>query len=228
MVRALYTAATGMVVQAAKQEIIANNVANVQTPGFKRARVTTASFTIVFNNVAKSLSKTQTGYPDYTVEPVMTTLLQSPDVSQGVIRKTDNPLDLAIDGPGYFEVLYPSGLRYTRAGNFTLNVAGELCTIDGGKVQGSSGPIRLPKGNVEICSDGSVLVNGQQVDTIKIANAKPGQTKVVSGALEESNVNVVEELAEMILNMRSFEANQRVVTNVDHTLDKLINDGGRV
>ncbi|MDH7602765.1 MAG: flagellar hook-basal body protein [Armatimonadota bacterium] len=229
MIRALYTAASGLVAEANKQDVIANNIANAQTPGFKRERVTKVSFAEVFRRqVAFGKSKDLESYPSSAVEPVLTTLDQSVDMSQGSIRPTDNPLDLAIDGPGFFEVAYPDGVRYTRAGNFTLNSQRELCTLDGAKVQGSAGSIRLPNGAIEIYSDGSILVNGQQVDRLRIVGASQGKTRVISGALEESNVSVVKELADMIVNMRSFEANQRVVTSVDHTLDKLINEAGRV
>ncbi len=229
MVRALYVAASGMVAQANKQDVIANNIANAQTPGFKRERVTNVAFAEVFRRqLVFGASRNQTVYPSSTVDPVKTIPEQSVDTSQGTIRTTNNPLDLAIEGPGFFEVIYPGGIRYTRAGNFALNSSRELCTLDGAKVQGASGPIRLPAGDIQICSDGIILANGQQVDRLKIFGASQGKTRVVSGALEESNVKVVEELADMIVNLRSFEANQKIVISVDHTLDKLINEAGRI
>lgn len=229
MIRALYVAASGMVAQANKQDVIANNIANAQTPGFKRERVTNVAFAEVFRRqLVFGAARNQTVYPSSTVDPVVTIPEQSVDTSQGAIRATNNPLDLAIEGPGFFEVIYPEGVRYTRAGNFTLNSSRELCTLDGAKVQGISGPIRLPAGDIQICSDGSILVDGQHVDRLKILGASQEQTRVVSGALEESNVKVVKELADMIVNLRSFEANQRIVGSVDHTLDKLINEAGRI
>lgn len=229
MIRALYTAASGMVAQIHKHEVIANNIANVQTTAFKRKRVTEVSFAETLSQaMATSASVASPAYPTSTVEPVLVGLEQSVDYSQGAIRRTENLLDLAIDGPGFFEIADQNGVRYTRAGNFTLGSNRELCTFDGARVLGSAGPIQLPNGKVEILPDGSILVDRQQVDKLKIANAQPGRTRIIQGALESSNVNVVEELTDMITSLRVFEANQRVVSSVDHTLDKLINEVGRV
>ncbi|MGQ9456161.1 MAG: flagellar hook-basal body protein [Armatimonadota bacterium] len=229
MIRALYAAASGMVAQTHKHEIIANNIANVQTTAFKRERATGVSFADTLNQtLATSASTGGSIYPASATEPVLVGLIQSVDYSQGAISRTENPLDLAIDGPGFFEVAGQNGVQYTRAGNLTLGSNRELCTLDGARVMGSAGPIRLPNGKLEILSDGSILVNGQQIDKLKIVNAQPGRTRIIQGALENSNVNVVEELTEMITGLRTFEANQRVVSSVDHTLDKLINEVGRV
>ena len=229
MIRAFFTAASGMVAQSSKQDIIANNIANAQTMGFKRKRIVAASF-------AQSLERSIVGlrdadrppYPDSPVQPVIVAVDEAVDASPGAVRLTGNMLDFAIEGPGAFEVVSSGTSRPTRAGSFRIDASRELCTAEGAKLQGKSGNIRVPQGKLEVALDGTVIVGGAEIDKIKINGEKPGETKITQGALEESNVNVVRELTEMIVNMRSFEANQRVIGNIDRTLDKLINEGGRV
>jgi len=93
---------------------------------------------------------------------------------------------------------------------------------------GQNGPITMPDGKWDVGRDGAINVDGSVVDTIKISGAEPGKTQLLQGHLENSNVNVVSEMVEMITNMRSFEANQKVLSSVDSTLDKLINEVGKV
>jgi flagellar basal-body rod protein FlgG len=109
-----------------------------------------------------------------------------------------------------------------------LDADGELCTTDGAKVLGENGIIRIPNGNMSVAADGEVSVDGTIVGKIKIVGGQSGQTKIMHGCIEEANVNIVREMVDMITNVRSFEANQKVVSAVDGTLDKLINSAGNV
>ncbi len=218
MIRALYTASSGMVAQTIKQDVIANNIANAQTSGFKRRRVEMMSFADVLSRQAKFVPLNhRTSYPDSPVAPAIVVASERADQSQGTIHNTGDKFDLAIDGPGTFEVESDSGTRLVRGGSFRLNDRRELCTPDGAVLIGSSGPIQIPEGEWTITSD-----------RLKLHGAQVEKTKVMQGYLESSNVNIVNEMVSMISNMRSYEANQRVITSVDHTLDKLINEVGRV
>ena len=229
MIRAFYTAASGMVAQTVRQDVIANNIANAQTAGFKRQRVQSASFAQALQQKVSEVKDTdRPPYPDSPVQPVLVSADARLDLSEGVIANTGGALDFAISGPGSFEVASPQGNRLTRGGAFRTDSAGDLCTADGGKVQGNSGNIHVPKGKLEVRPDGAVIVDGTEIDKIKINGEKPGETTVVQGALEQANVNIVREMTDMILNMRSFEANQKVLGDVDRSLDKLINEVGRV
>jgi flagellar basal-body rod protein FlgF len=229
MIRAFYSASSGMVAQSSKQDVIANNIANAQTLGFKRQRVTTASFAQTLERSMVGLKEAdQPPYPDSPAQPVIVAADEAVDASSGPVRLTGNMLDVAIEGPGAFDVVSSGVSRQTRAGSFRVDASRELCTSDGAKVQGKSGSIHVPQGKVEITPDGTIVVDGAEIDKIKIVGEQPGETRITQGALEESNVNVVRELTDMIVNMRSFEANQRVIGNIDKTLDKLINEGGRV
>lgn len=229
MISALRTAASGLLAESAKQDAIANNIANAQTAGFKRTRTASASFAEALQQ-ALPLSTPEI-MPPYPVSPTGATIVgaeDAVDTSQGVLHSTGNDLDVAIQGPGYFEISSRGSLLQTRAGNFRLGPDGELMTQDGSLVQGESGPITLPKGKVDIQPDGTILVGGSEIDKIKIVGGQPDHTRLEQGCIESSNVSIVTEMVAMIGNMRAFEANQKAIWAVDHTLDKLINEAGKV
>ena len=230
MIRALYTAASGMVAQAARQDIIANNIANAQTPGFKRLRVVTASFQQALDN-AVTVTETDKRLPN-PPPPIQATNARAEtasDLSDGPVVSTGSPVQFAIQGPGTFEVGSGDAARQTRNGSFIIDKDGELANPDGEKLQGKSGAIKLPTGAWSVTDTGSVVnAKGEELDQIKINGAEQGKTRVMQGCLEQSNVNIIREMVDMIANLRSFEANQKVVQSVDQTLDKLINEAGKV
>lgn len=177
MLRALYTAATGMNAQQINIDTIANNIANVNTTGFKQAR---AEFQdLLYQNVrpAGTASSTSTNYPvslqlGLGTRPVATDRL----FKQGDFRQTGNPLDLVIEGKGFFQVSLPSGeTAYTRDGSFHLNAEGIMVTADGNPLEPQ---ITIPAEatDVTIGSDGTVSITqagqtaAQQVGTIQVAN----------------------------------------------------------
>ncbi len=228
MIRGLYSAASGLVAQSIKQDVIAGNIANVNTPGYKRLSVADSSFAVALRREAATLLERQRPpYPNSAVDPVVVRVGTAVDNAAGTIRSAENAMALAIEGPGAFEIGRGSDVWYTRDGNFSVDSDGDLCAA-GGKVQGDYGPIRAPEGDWQVGGDGSITVDGATIDKIKIAGAEDGQTAVRQYAVEESNVNIVDEMVQMIANLRAFEANQKVVSSIDHTLDKLINEAGRV
>lgn len=177
MLRALFTAATGMQAQQINIDTIANNIANVNTTGFKQAR---AEFQdLLYQNVrpAGTASSSSTEYPvglqlGLGTRPVAT----DRNYRQGDFRQTDNPTDLVIEGKGFFQVRLPSGeLAYTRDGSFHMNSEGALVTADGNPLEPQ---ISIPADaqSVVIGSDGTVSVTqagqaaAQQVGTIQIAS----------------------------------------------------------
>lgn len=232
MIRALYSAASGMVAQTTKQDVIANNIANAQTPGFKRLRVVNTSFAEALGNAAPVVvaeNTARSGNPSLQAQAVTVWSETACDTLDGPIISTGNLLNFAIQGPGAFEVGPAGASRQTRNGSFIIDKDGELANSDGEKLQGASGPIKMPTGKWSIADDGAVRnEKGEVVDRIKIAGAEQGKTRLVQGCLEQSNVNIVREMVDMIVNLRAFEANQKVVQSVDQTLDKLINEAGKV
>ncbi len=241
MIRGVYISASGMLAESARQDVIANNLANADTVGFKRSETATRPFVdFLVSNV---------GMPGTNrVGPVsMGAQVDRTDVilRQGSLETTGNPLDVALVGDGYFAVETPEGRRYTRDGSFRVDATGTLVTKEGFGVAGASGPIRVGAGTVDIGADGTVSQGGRQVGRLELAGLDPttvepqgdslftGQPagaatgRVRQGHLESSNVQVVQEMVELIRVMRSFESNQRAVKAQDETLGEAVTRVGR-
>lgn len=155
---ALHVARTGLEAQDARMRVIANNLANIGTAGYKRDRADFATLAYQENRVAGQQSTNQTAFATGLnlgtgVQVMGTSRIES----QGALNQTDNSLDVAMDGPGFFQVeLPPNGQRaYTRAGNFTLSAQGNLVTSQGYQV---TPPIQVPAGanSIQIAPDGTV------------------------------------------------------------------------
>lgn len=235
MIRGLVSAARGMLQQTFKQDVIANNLANVATTGYKRR-------TIAFSSFASALAQESTK-DSAGVSPKLESAVGDPRVStrqddtQGGLQNTGSKTHLTIDGPGFFVVQSPSGQELTRNGSFILNKQGEITTLSGAKLMGKVGPIKVDTSNWQIDSSGRVISGGAEVDRLKIvarnetggtADVPDGEVNVVQGSLEVSNVSPMREMVNMIANLRAYEANQKTVQAIDHTLDKLINEAGKV
>jgi len=262
MIRALYTAASGMAAQQANIDTVAHNLANVNTTGFKKGRIEFADLVYQQVRAAGSPTSASTEAPTGTEMGLgARTVTTARDFSSGNLRSTSNPLDLALQGRGFFQVSLPDGgIGYSRAGAFHLSSDGSLVTGDGFKLEPA---ITIPANatSISISASGvvSVSVSGQsapqQVGTIEIASfqnpagltAQGGNIFVVStasgepvtgapgtdgmgtlaqGFLEESNVSVVEEMVNMILGQRAYEANSKVIKAADEMLQQ-VNAMGR-
>lgn len=236
MLEGLRTSAAGMLPRTVKQEIIANNIANVNTTGFKRDRV-------VFRQTleAQLAAEIENGQAPAVQEVVI-------DFTQGPLEKTGRPLDLAIEGDGFFVVQTASGERYTRAGNFRLDRDGRLITPDGNPVLGDRGAIVLQPGEVVIKENGEIWQGQVLVDRLRVVtfddlralhkeghslfrvsdpNLRPREAEQMSvkqGYLEGSNTNPLEEMVEMMVTLRNFEAEQKAIQSQDDTLSKAVND----
>lgn len=249
MLRGMKIAARGMTVQMTKSDIVANNLANADTSGFKRDVHTVQSFReVLLDRIeARPSYGRGIGYLGFGASSGPMTV----DFSSGGIQTTGNPLDLAIEGDGFFVIETPSEVCLTRDGSFTLNSLGELVTKDGYRVLGTHGAIQIPQGELSVGRSGEVFVDGVNVarlviwrtdneDTLskrganlyRISSDVPieevDNPRIIQGCLERSNVNVVREMLEMIVGMRNFEACQRVLHGYDSTLDKCVNEVGRV
>jgi len=247
--KSLYTAAVGMVAVEERQATIANNIANAATSGFRRQQPVQKGFYEVFTNTAHSPAwfDSQPG-PGGGARMVETFT----DTTAGAFTATDDPLNIALSGPGYIAVSTPAGERFTRAGALTIDVNKQLATADGFPVLGQgSQPIAINGVDVRIADDGSVSVDGQPVTRLRIVEfedphmlERQGQnlyrasdaaigrsadatgTTVHSKMLEMSNVNMPKEMVSMISALRVYEANQKVITTADETLGRLIEQVG--
>ena len=157
---ALHVARTGLEAQDARMRVIANNLANIATTGFKRDRANFATLAYQDSRVAGQQSSTETAYAAGLNLGTGVSLQSTSSITtQGTLSTTGNPLDLALDGDGYFQVQMPGGrLAYTRAGNFTRSAEGTLVTAQGYAVQPA---ITIPEGSTAIAvgPDGTVSAN---------------------------------------------------------------------
>ena len=248
MIRGIYIAASGMVAQEAKQSAISNNLANASTPGFKRDIAVGESFSDIVSGLARS------PVGRLGMSTAITAVYS--DLSPGSMASTENPFDLAIEGDGMFEIQTDTGIRYTRTGNFKLDAESYLVTRDGHRVMGVDGPIRVD-GSLVVQDDGGVYSGGEFRGQLRVmipaaddvlvkvggglfrerdgtsgaagmVQAQPGEARVIQGALESANVNVVREMVDMIAGYRTYEAAQRALLSHDALLDKAVNEVGRV
>jgi flagellar basal-body rod protein FlgG len=200
----------GCQIQVHRLETIANNLANADTAGFKK---------------------------DVLSFDHLLTTHQEANLDQGNIRHTDNALDLALSGKGFFKVNTPDGIRYTRNGKFYLNAEGQLTTTAGDSVLGEGGPITIEGTDVAVDDSGRISVDGSEVDTLDTyclytgddgEGPRPQETSVKQGYIEQSNVIVTQEMIEMIETLREFESYQKVLQTFDETDAKVINDVGKL
>ncbi len=240
MIKGLYTSETSMRPMMARMEVIANNLANINSTGYKRDRV----FVRMLKDSAAVQAEGKGEMEGVDAQKYI-------DFSEGSLNQTGNPFDLAIQGRGFFAVETPNGVRYTRNGNFKLNTDSVLVTGDGYPVLASTGAVQLPhldktqQANVRISETGEVIVDKDTIARLRIVDFDrldllkkdqkslfvadsgetiiegPGQlTSVRQGYLEESNVEGIEEMIAMIEMHRNFEMNQKAIQSQDATLEK--------
>ncbi len=215
-----YLATLGSLEEQRRLDIISNNIANSNSPGFKKD-------SIHFSDVMGEVSYTS--------------------MAQGTIRDTGDKFDVALSGNGFLSVQTDQGLLYTRAGNLTVNSSNQLVTQDGWPVLGKNGPITIPDtGRFRINEDGQIFdgddavnqlavmefpsnvslkkaQNGYLTPQVSGTQAVPAQScKVRQGALEGANFNPVEEMVKMVETMRNFETYQKTMQVCDNGLDSQV------
>lgn len=240
----MYSALSGNLAAMKRMDIISNNLANVNTPGFKKDKMS-------FEGLLSSVTNPPAVPPSTTADPILQKDNIYIDYASGPVAQTGNPFDMAIDGDGFFVVNTPDGPAYTRQGNFRLSADGMLVTTDGFPVQGSGGPIRISGSRIEINSKGVVTVDGTETGTISMVDfPKPyALTKMGSALfvptdaattpqdakgelrqahLEGSNVETITEMVQMIENSRYFDACQRAILSFNDLTSKAANELGRM
>jgi flagellar basal-body rod protein FlgF len=274
----IWVPVSGAIAQEKNVEVMANNVANANTPGFKKDQLT-------FREYLTALEKNQDtiDLPDQEWRPEDFYRTQGAENAyvktdashtihdQGALTPTGNPLDVAINGPGFFEILTPQGIRYTRKGNFSLSKDGNLVTDQGyfvlskinwpGEInpsakdtQNAAPPPEQRKitvgssGQVVISTGGEVSVNNNKVadlavtefnnlhvlkkegnvsfinDDVKNIKTKGNSSIVQQGFLEESNVNAIAEISNLIKANRHFESIQRAIKAYDSMTGRGVNE----
>lgn len=248
MLGGILDAVKGCMKEEMRMDIISNNLSNSSVVGFKKEKITFQEILEEAGNSSGQNKVRSGGVDDSALIQIKT------DFTQGDIRFTGNPLDLAINGKGFFKVQTPDGTRYTRKGNFTLDNQGTLITGDGHKVMGGGGAITLIGNDIQISGQGLVKVDGNDVGSVDFVNfensevltkvgrglyAMPSEiqgqevppdpeTKIQQGYIELSNVNAADEMIQMIHSLRAFESYQKAIQVLDSCNRRAINEVSRL
>lgn len=246
MIPGLYSAATAMDVTDRRQEVVAENLANLQTPGYRRRVLSQASF----DSVLAPMQSPNDGVYSSRLLGVHTGDTKF-DFTQGHLQETGVKLHAALNGDGFFTIQGPNGPLYTRSGAFHSDSQGTIVNVDGLPVMGTNGTLTLPAGasssQVEITNDGNFYVGEQRVGQLQLVNfadknvlqpegaslfsAPAGvvttgtEAEVIQGRLEMANTSSVDELVNLIEISRHRDAAQRALTTIADSIKKRIGMG---
>ncbi|MDD2619724.1 MAG: flagellar basal-body rod protein FlgF [Syntrophomonadaceae bacterium] len=256
MIKGLYTAGSGMMLQMARQDVVANNLANVNTTGFKKNVAVAKAFPNMLmsrlGEVKENASGQRVNVPIEEIGPLGTGAAVSgiyTDFDNNNIKQTENPTDVAIIKEGYFVVQTPDGQRFTRSGEFKINSERMLTTNQGYQVLDTNdSPIEVD-GELLIDGEGNISINGENVSKLKIVNftnlqnlERLGDTlvnsdeipvevekpEILQGYIEQSNVNAVKEMVTLITVVRAYESLQKMVQAEDELNEVAINQVGSI
>ena len=232
MNRGIYPVMAGAVTNERQMELLAHNLGNIHTSGFKKDDA-------VFGTIlARSVGPHIAGMDLF---PQVATV--RPDVTQGTLRYTGNDMDVALEGEGFFVVQTAVGERYYRGGQFQINKNGELASFNGDPILGEDGPIKMPEGQMAIDKKGVVRVGTKVVGTLRVENLRAGEVpiktgdlywvaprsalpahnmRVHQGSVEQSNVNPSTEMVNMIKVIRGYEQMQKAIQAMDEMTGQII------
>jgi flagellar basal-body rod protein FlgF len=231
MIKALQSSGRAMAVQLQRHELIANNLANVNTPGFQQLISRVKSQYTTSPGAGPGLSGTR------NLEVIVDSIQNN---NGGPLRATGNPLDVALVGEGYFTVDTPDGVKLSRDGSFSLNEQGELIHSSGYPVLADGSTVVITR-EASILQDGTIMDGDQALGRISVVRpmgegslrregdnllsatagieqAPPEEINIMSGHLEGSNVNAIEEMVSMIKAFRAYETAQKAAQAADETL----------
>jgi len=231
-----YAACAGFAAQTQALELVAHNLANLGTAGYRAQEATFRS--LMAGGGAVAWNPLNAAVNDFGVLGGSRT-----DLTSGSLSATGNPLDLGIAGTGFFVVQSAQNEAYTRNGGFHVTPTGLLVTGQGESVLGEQGPITLPAGKVAVSADGTISVDGAVVAKLRIAEFSPGtnlialgdalyeapadsalpaaSSSVRQGMLEASNVSPVESVVQLITVQRNAEMLQRALTLFDSQFNQV-------
>lgn len=233
MLDAISTSQLAMNIDQLKLQTISNNIANINTPGFKKEHLEQLEFNdFLIPSISQAMQ--QVSKQELSV--------------QGTLMQTDNPKDFALSGAGYFQVQGELGVYYTRRGDFHLNQKGELVTATNEQVLGRGGVIQIDSDTFSVDKQGNLLVDHKKVDKLQLAqfehpetlryvgnglyqsdespNLMNANTQVLQGFIEQSNVKSIDEMMQMVSTSRHFEATQKILRTADSMLSMAINQLG--
>lgn len=230
MIESLKAAAASLAGDMNRMTSISQNLVNGTTAGYKRELPMSALFEREMAGMADGSAAASPSVTDHRL---------------GTLRPTGNPLDLAIDGEGFFELRSQGRALYTRRGDFRLDAGGRLVSQAGEAVQGLGGAIQMPGANARIDRDGRVFDGDKQVGQVKVvrfaepqrltrisgslfdageaaASANDGAGHLRQGHLEASNVNNAAEMVKLVETVRHFEATQKIIQGIDEMTERAL------
>ncbi len=235
---AMYKALSGALVQTRRLEIVTQDLSNVNTAGYKGVR-------LAFSEVLEGAQPR-----NLRVGGQVTFSEQRTNFSDGTLHNTGNPLDLALVGDGLFTIQTANGMRYTRQGAFSLSSSHTVVTPSGEPLLGENGPIRVNGSSILVEPDGTVLVDGAEVDKLRLRRPRDAHhlireganyfratddqvepatktTQVLRNTIEDANVSPVESMVALIDVERQFEAYERAMKTMDGVTEKVVNEAGK-
>lgn len=256
MLRGLYSSISSMVTLQSKQSVVSNNLANINTSGYKEESLITKAFDDV---LLSNYDNYKNGEGHYQELGTLNFGVRIDDTitnhKQGTHKATENKTDFALDGKGFFQVRDAGGKTYyTRDGSFKVNSQGYLVTNGGHFVMGENltngniEPIYIGNGNISVNSNNYINLNGTDAYRFRVMDfnnyenlRKSGDNLYYSdnpiqadnyyvkqGYLETSNVDMINTTAQLMEIVKEFEANQKIVQTIDSTLSKIANEIGSV
>jgi flagellar basal-body rod protein FlgF len=229
MIRGVGASRMGMLAEQNRTEVISNNLANLNTNGFKRSVAVGSEFEqLLLFRMGDALSAGDGAAPPVgRLGQGATISMVAPDESQGTLVETGNPLDVALQGPGAFLFQGPGGPGATRNGAFHRDSLGRLVTAEGDPLLVGGVPVGQGAAALSIQEDGTVVADGAPVGQLDITGST-GPVRLVLRSVEQANVDMAQEMTDLIVAMRSFQANQRAMQAQDETLERAVSEIGRV
>ena len=250
MVKGFYNLTSGMASQQHRLNVVANNMTNISTAGFKAEHYTDRTFDEVMvsriGNTIKSPYQTMETYQSHILAPDHLYT----DFTQGSFEETNLPLDFAIQGEGFFAIQTVDGVAYTRAGSFTLDNEGYLCLSELGRVLDREGePIQLPTDKLEVDAQGSLSTEGGEYlatlgvymfeDNGELERTPYGlftgegaqineDARIRHKMVERSNVSMVKEMVNMMATQRALQSAAQMSKIYDQVINRIVNDIGRL
>ncbi|WP_313341545.1 flagellar hook-basal body protein [Sedimentibacter sp.] len=249
MSRGFYTLASGMLTQQRKIDISSNNIANMNTPGYKKEQAVTTTFGNLFINKYKQNGIYKEATPINDVSLIHTVVENNTFHSQGTLEETGRMLDFAIMGSGFFSVDNNGQILYTRNGSFNIDEEGYMVLEGGGRVQGEFGEIYLGTDKFDFAEDGSIIVEDEVVDRIAVYDFADYNTlnkygpgmyisdedpdlidypRVVNQTIERSNVNMTEEFTGILASQRSLQTASQAFKIYDMINEKAVTEIGKI
>ena len=250
MIKGFYNLTSGMLSQGRRMDVVANNMTNISTAGYKAEMYTDRTFDEVMvsriGNIDKSHYQTMETYQSHILAPDQLYT----DFTQGSLEETNLPLDFAIQGEGFFAIQTVDGVAYTRAGSFTLDNEGYLCLSELGRVLDREGnPIQLPTDKLDVDAQGNLSTQGGEYlatlgvfmfpDNGELERTPYGlftgegaqlndQVVIHHKWVERSNVNMIKEMVNMMTTQRALQSAAQLSKIYDQVINRAVNDIGRL